>query len=140
MGRAASELTADFGAQRVKDLSLLRAGLDALTPKRIKARRGKNQQTTSLIEQFNYPKYGPGQMWEKAAEIVSDAGTKIVFDSKVTGVKVRDGRAVAVTAESNGVTSRYECTARDLVDADGRAAQGDGPAATARGRGRRPTG
>ncbi len=67
-GVPASELTADFGAQRVKDLSLLRAGIDALTPKRVKARRGKAQQTTSLIEQFNYPKYGPGQMWEKAAE------------------------------------------------------------------------
>ena len=109
-GVPASELTADFGAQRVKDLSLMRAGLDALTPKRIKARRGKTQQTTSLIEKFNYPKYGPGQMWERAADIVSDAGMKIVFDSIVTGVELRDGRAVAVTTQTDGATSRYECT------------------------------
>ncbi|MGZ4688500.1 MAG: NAD(P)/FAD-dependent oxidoreductase [Acidimicrobiia bacterium] len=109
-GVPGSELTADFGAQRVKDLSLMRAGLDAITPKRVKARRGKSKQTTSLIEQFNYPKYGPGQMWEKAADIVSDAGTKIVLDSAVTGVHLRDGRAVAVTAEVDGVPSRYECS------------------------------
>ena len=109
-GVPATEITADFGAQRVKDLSLMRAGIDALTPKKVKARRGKKQQTTSLIEQFNYPKYGPGQMWEKAADIVSDAGTKIVFDSKVTRIEVQDGRAVAVTAETNGLPNRYECS------------------------------
>jgi protoporphyrinogen oxidase len=106
----ATEITADFGAQRVKDLSLMRAGIDALTPKRIKARRAKTQQTTSLIESFNYPKYGPGQMWEKAADIVSDAGTKIVFDATVTKVHRQGGRAVAVTAETNGIPTRYECS------------------------------
>jgi protoporphyrinogen oxidase len=109
-GVPATEITADFGAQRVKDLSLMRAGIDALTPKRVKARRGKGQQTTSLIEEFNYPKYGPGQMWEKAAELVSDAGTKIHFDASVTRIHVENGAAVAVTAETNGVPTRYECS------------------------------
>jgi protoporphyrinogen oxidase len=109
-GVPATEITADFGAQRVKDLSLMRAGIDALTPKRIKNRKDKAQQSTSLIEEFNYPKYGPGQMWEKAAQLVSDAGTKIVFDSKVTRVHLEDGRAVAVTAENDGVPTRYECS------------------------------
>jgi protoporphyrinogen oxidase len=109
-GVPATEITADFGAQRVKDMSLMRAAVDALTPKKLKQRKGKAQQTTSLIETFNYPKYGPGQMWEKAAELVSDAGTKIVFDAKVTGVHVEDGRAVAVTAETDGMPSRYEAS------------------------------
>ncbi len=109
-GVPATEITADFGAQRVKDMSLMRAAVDALTPKRIKQRKGKSQQTTSLIETFNYPKYGPGQMWEKAAELVSDAGTKIVFDAKVTGVHIEDGRAVAVTAETDGLPTRYEAS------------------------------
>ncbi len=109
-GVPATEITADFGAQRVKDMSLMRAAVDALTPKKLKQRKGKAQQTTSLIETFNYPKYGPGQMWEKAAELVSDAGTKIVFDAEVTGVHVEDGRAVAVTAETDGMPSRYEAS------------------------------
>jgi protoporphyrinogen oxidase len=109
-GVPATEITADFGAQRVKNLSLMRAGIDALTPKKLKSRKDASQQVTSLIEEFNYPKYGPGQMWEKAAALVSDAGTKIVFDSKVTGVHLRDGRAVSVTAETDGLPSTYECS------------------------------
>jgi protoporphyrinogen oxidase len=107
-GVPATEITSDWGGQRVKDMSLMRAGIDALTPKRIKNRKNKSQQSTSLIEEFNYPKYGPGQMWQKAAEIVGDAGTKIVFNSKVTGVHLENGRAVAVTAETDGVPSRYD--------------------------------
>jgi protoporphyrinogen oxidase len=109
-GVPATEITADFGAQRVKNLSLMRAGIDALTPKKLKNRKDVSQQVTSLIEEFNYPKYGPGQMWEKAAALVSDAGTKIVFDSKVTGVHLRDGRAVSVTAETDGLPATYECS------------------------------
>jgi protoporphyrinogen oxidase len=109
-GVPATEITSDFGAQRVKDMSLMRAGIDALTPKRIKNRKDRTQQTTSLIEEFNYPKYGPGQMWEKAAQLVSDTGTKIVFDSKVTGIRLEDGRAVSVTAETDGLPATYECS------------------------------
>ena len=108
-GVPATEITSDFGAQRVKDMSLMRAGIDALTPKKIKNRKDRTQQTTSLIEKFNYPKYGPGQMWEKAADVVSDAGTKIVLDSKVTRVHLENGRAVSVTAETDGVAATYEC-------------------------------
>ncbi len=65
---------------------------------------------TSLIEEFNYPKYGPGEMWEKAAEQVAAAGTKVTFDSVVTKVALENGRAVAVSADSNGITSTYPCT------------------------------
>ena len=88
----------------------MRAGIDAITPKRIKNRKGKSEQTTSLIEEFNYPKYGPGQMWEKAAEIVSDAGTKLVFNAEVTRVHLENGQAVAVTAETDGIPTRYEAS------------------------------
>ena len=54
----------------------------------------KSKQVTSLIEEFNYPKYGPGMMWERCAELVTAQGTKIVFDSTVTKVEHADGRAV----------------------------------------------
>ena len=63
-GVPTKEMSADFGAQRSKGMSLMTAIGDALTPKAIKNRRGKGDQVTSLIESFNYPKYGPGQMWE----------------------------------------------------------------------------
>jgi protoporphyrinogen oxidase len=49
-------------------------------------------------------------MWERCAEIVTDKGTKIVFDSEVTKIEHADGRAVAVTALTDGVPTRYECS------------------------------
>src|SRR3712207_7470664 len=56
-----SQLPADFAAQRIKNLSLVGAVVNALTPKR------NQKEITSLIEEFQYPKYGPAMMWETAA-------------------------------------------------------------------------
>jgi protoporphyrinogen oxidase len=109
-GVPAPEIQADWGAQRIKDLSLFRAVWEGLKPKRLRAGRDKSKQVTSLIEEFNYPKYGPGMMWERAAEQVTARGTKIVYDSAVTGVHHEDGRAVAVTATTGGAPTRYECS------------------------------
>jgi protoporphyrinogen oxidase len=109
-GVPCTEIQADWGAQRIKDLSLFRAVWEALKPKRLRRRRDKSKQVTSLIEEFNYPKYGPGQMWERATELVVERGTKVVFDSVVTGIEHVDGRAVSVVAGSGVATSRYECT------------------------------
>jgi protoporphyrinogen oxidase len=109
-GVPCTEIQADWGAQRIKNLSIGRAVLEALTPKKLKQRRSKGKQVTSLIEEFNYPKYGPGMMWERCTELVSERGTKVVMDSLVTKVEHSDGRATAVTATSNGVSNRYECT------------------------------
>jgi protoporphyrinogen oxidase len=109
-GVPCTEIQADWGAQRIKDLSIWHAVVDALTPKSVKARRSKGQQITSLIEEFNYPKYGPGQMWEKATELITESGSKVEFSSTVTKVEHADGRAVAVTTDCSGVTNRYECT------------------------------
>ena len=60
---------------KTKDLAAVAAGADILvaaigrpafvTPKFVKQRRSKGKQITSLIEEFNYPKYGPGMMWER---------------------------------------------------------------------------
>ena len=108
-GVPASEIASDWGAQRIKGMSLFAAVWEPIRAKVI-GNRDKSKQVTSLIEEFNYPKYGPGQMWEKCTELVTDAGTKVVFESKVTRIEHADGRAVAVTAEHNGVEDRYECT------------------------------
>jgi protoporphyrinogen oxidase len=109
-GVPASELSADWGAQRVKDLSLFKALWEGVKPKSLRRGRDKSKQVTSLIEEFNYPKYGPGQMWEKATELVTAAGTKVVFNSKVTAVHHGDGKAHAVTVQTDGAPTRYECT------------------------------
>jgi protoporphyrinogen oxidase len=108
-GVPASEIASDWGAQRIKGMSLFAAVWEPIRAK-IAGRRDPSKQVTSLIEEFNYPKYGPGQMWERCTELVTDKGTKVVFDSNVTRIEHADGRAVAVIAESSGVSNRYECT------------------------------
>jgi protoporphyrinogen oxidase len=109
-GVPCTEIQADWGAQRIKNLSLFRAVWEALKPKSIRRKASKSKQVTSLIEEFNYPKYGPGMMWERATELVTARGTKVVFNSNVTKVHHERGRAVAVTAETDGVPTRYDCT------------------------------
>ncbi len=109
-GVPCTEIQADWGAQRIKNLSLFRAVWEALKPKWLRARASKSKQVTSLIEEFNYPKYGPGMMWERCAELVAASGTKITFDAMVTKVEHRDGSAYAVTAITGGAETRYECT------------------------------
>jgi protoporphyrinogen oxidase len=110
-GVPCSQISSDFGAQRVKGMSLMSAILDALTPKAIKARRSKGKQLTSLIEEFNYPKYGPGQMWERCAEIVTERGATIRFAEKVVRIEHADGMAQrVVTRDRDGNEHAYSCT------------------------------
>ena len=59
-GVPATEISADWGAQRIKDLSLVRAVVGGAQAEAARASRDKAKQVTSLIEEFNYPKYGPG--------------------------------------------------------------------------------
>jgi Protoporphyrinogen oxidase len=103
------EMSADFGAQRSKGMSLMTAISDGMTPKWVKARRSKGAQVTSLIESFNYPKYGPGQMWERCAEIVTAAGSELIYHAKVVRVAHRDGAAYEVTAAIDGVERVFAC-------------------------------
>jgi protoporphyrinogen oxidase len=98
-------MPADWAAQRVKNLSLSSAIINALLPKR-------NQKSiTSLIEEFEYPKLGPGMMWQRCAELVEAAGTKVVLDTKATAIRVEAGRAVSVLASSDGAETEYPASA-----------------------------
>ena len=51
---------------------------------------GKNKKVeTSLIEEYIYPKYGPGQLWEMVAKEIEEMGGTIVFNSKVTTINTK---------------------------------------------------
>ncbi len=106
-GVPANQIQADWAAQRIKNLSLGRAVLNSLMPKR------NQKDITSLIEEFQYPKFGPGMMWERCREVVEASGAKVVFDSKIVAIEHEDGRAVAVTIDSDGARTRYP--ASDVV-------------------------
>jgi len=108
-GVPCTEIQADWGAQRIKDLSLWRAVREAIVPKSIRARRSRAEQVTSLIEEFNYPKYGPGMMWERCAEQVTARGVRLAMESPVTRIEHADGRATAVIADGPAGETRHEC-------------------------------
>jgi UDP-galactopyranose mutase len=92
-----SRLPADWAAQRIKNLSLLSAAINALLPKR------NQKDITSLIEEFQYPKYGPGMMWETAADLVQKGGGRLVMEQKVRSVHWEPGRgATGVTTVVTG--------------------------------------
>jgi protoporphyrinogen oxidase len=110
-GVPASELSADWGAQRIKNLSLFRAVWEALKPRSRRAQRDKSKVVTTLIEEFNYPKYGPGMMWDVAADKVTAAGTRIEFQRTVTRISHADGEAYEVVAvDRDGKEHHYPCT------------------------------
>ncbi len=98
-GVPVNELPADFAAQRIKNLSLSNAIINAVLPKR------NQKDITSLIEEFQYPKYGPGMMWETAARKIGAAGGTIVLEEKVRTVHWEAGRGV--TGVTTVVTGGY---------------------------------
>jgi protoporphyrinogen oxidase len=99
------KLGADWGSQRVKGVSVSAVLKDMLFKK-----IGRRQATeTSLIEQFVYPKYGPGQLWEAAANRAVQAGGELHLQSEVKKIRVDGRRVVAVEVESEGATRTLAC-------------------------------
>lgn len=92
-GVSCSDIPADWGAQRIKELSVKRAILHAIKSIFKKENTIEQKTTdTSLIERFLYPKYGPGQMWETVASIIEDRGGRIYKNSKVVEIKIENGK------------------------------------------------
>lgn len=83
-GRHPSEISPEWGAQRVKGLSIS-AILKDIFGKTFKKNNRKVE--TSLIEEFAYPKLGPGQLWEITAKEVKKKGGEIIMNAKAVGVK-----------------------------------------------------
>jgi protoporphyrinogen oxidase len=97
-------ISAEWGAQRIKGLSLTTAVLHFLK-KAFSSSAGEGIQQkgteTSLIEKFLYPKYGPGQLWEYAAAQIQEKGGEILLGWRATRLLVEEQRVVAVEAVSD---------------------------------------
>lgn len=106
-GRNPSEIAPDWGAQRVKGLSII-AIIKDVFGKMLPDKQNRKVET-SLIEQFKYPKLGPGQLWDVTAEEVTKLGGKILKNSKVTGfIKDDNNHITALTYEHEGATFTME--------------------------------
>ncbi len=106
-GRHPSQISADWGAQRVKGLSI-RAVLKDMISK-LTGSKGKGQVETSLIEEFSYPKYGPGQLWETVAEEIEKMGGTIMKNCRVKKLVNENGRVTAVQYMENNKARVMEC-------------------------------
>jgi protoporphyrinogen oxidase len=113
-GVPCAQISAEWGAQRVKGLSVTSAlahALRAMRPRRTDV--AQKDVETSLIERFLYPRLGPGQMWEEVADRVRAAGGQVFLQHRVIGL-AREGDRVThvdVLDESSGEARRVACDA-----------------------------
>ena len=120
-GVPCSKISPDWGGQRIKGLSITKTVIHAL--KQIFA--GKKKDTgaangsdirqkdteTSLIGQFLYPKFGPGQLWETVAEKILELGGEIRMNTKVVGVNRDESgkRVMSVFVDNGRFTENVSC-------------------------------
>ncbi len=92
-GVPAEQIQADWAAQRIKNLSLFRAVVNSLLP------HHNQTDVTSLIEEFQYPKLGPGMMWERCADLIEKRGGVIETATQVVRVDRGPGGATGVVVD-----------------------------------------
>lgn len=114
-GVPCNQIGADWGAQRVKGLSVAKVLLHALGKLVFWKKRDKQGGETSLIEEFWYPKYGPGQLWETVGEEAEKLGVKILRRHDVVSIAVDKANVTGVTIQDmeSGVT--YEESADYVI-------------------------
>lgn len=113
-GVPCDKISAEWGAQRIKGLSLRTAVLHFLKKTFSRPKSGDLSQKgteTSLIEKFLYPKFGPGQLWEHVAELVQQKGGEVRMGWRVTGLRT-NGKCVTAVEAVNGAGEKT------VIDAD----------------------
>ena len=104
-GRHPRDISADWGAQRVKGLSIKAVIKDIFS----KIFSKKNREVeTSLIEEYVYPKLGPGQLWENVADEIQKMGGQVIKNSEVKELKTENKKITKVVATENGVEKEYD--------------------------------
>jgi protoporphyrinogen oxidase len=108
-GRHPRNISAAWGAQRVKGLSLFAVFADILHKMLPSAWKNDTQTETSLIESFMYPKYGPGQLWQIASTQIVKMGGKIIFNAKARALKRNDKGICSIIYENEGTLKEFKC-------------------------------
>lgn len=92
-GKNPSEIAPDWGAQRVKGLSVI-AIIKDIFGKMMPFKKKNRHVETSLIESFSYPKLGPGQLWDVTAAEIEKLGGTILRHAKVTGIRKNENNII----------------------------------------------
>jgi protoporphyrinogen oxidase len=99
-GVPTDEIRAEWAAQRIKGLSFFAAAKAAFFG-------NKGNKIKSLISEFNYPRYGPGQMWEQMAADIHERGGEVRLNAPVTRLRTENGRVVEVVAGGESLEPSY---------------------------------
>ena len=102
-GIPCSQLSLDFASQRIKGVSVWNTLTDS-----VRKMFGKKTEVKSFIEEFNYPKQGPGELWERVAGIIKEQGGQILMGRDVSRLHLEGKRIVACEAEHEGKTEHYQ--------------------------------
>ena len=100
-GIPCDEISAEWAAQRIKGLSLITALKNALLKPRS---NDKSAVIKTLIDAFDYPKQGPGMMWEKVCQLVENDGSEVRLNVEVSKILWKDNVIEAVEVKNNGHT------------------------------------
>jgi len=93
-GMPCTEIRAEWAAQRIQGLSLAKAILNAASLQK------RSETIKTLINEFQYPRLGPGQMWEMACDRVTTWGGEVLMRHEVGAIELEGGRVVAVRART----------------------------------------
>ena len=117
-GMSCDEISADWATQRIKGLDLSVAVMNALKRsfgRKPAADAGGDGVVKTLIETFQYPRRGPGMMWEAAAARVTERGGRILMDRELVELAYDHARSLWQIEVATGTGSRETYTARHVV-------------------------
>ena len=97
-GIPTTELSADWAAQRIKGLDMLTVIRSALLPSRKPAGGNRADVIKTLIDEFRYPRLGPGMLWERVQRLLAERGEPVLMGRRVESVAHQGGAVTSVTA------------------------------------------
>ncbi len=100
-GIRCDQIDSDWAAQRIKKLSLYEAVKAAIF-----GNKGNKHKT--LVDQFAYPKYGTGEVYEKMAKAINDMGGTILFNKKISKINVNDQKNITSVADFDGIEYQFD--------------------------------
>jgi protoporphyrinogen oxidase len=134
-GVSCDKIPPEWGAQRIKGLSITRAIKHAIKAAVQRDKSiGQKEIETSLISQFLYPKFGPGQLWETVADIVKSKGGQVFLNHKAVGLESQNGKIVSIKVRDEKTKEVKEFKAdyvfssmpvKDLIEAMGQTVSQD---------------
>jgi len=112
-GVPTSEIRAEWAAQRIKGLSFFSAAKAAFF--------GNKGDIKTLIGEFHYPRYGPGQMWEQMTDDIRNLGGQVLLETPVEKLVVEGGRVTKLVAKGKEYESNYVISSLPLRNVVGMA-------------------